>query len=436
MASLRARAAFAPALAAVALAGLPDAAQAGRVEIVACSVDSVANDNRSWALERPLPPGIFNDSACPLAGDSIGLNVGAGARTPEGTEGAYTFRAPSGTRIVDFRLDRRLNFNAPPAHGTHPYYALYVLGPRVFAGAGDYDTATRDRLSATGAWYGYPGNRADTGRGVVRLAGFRGLRDYRGDATTLSLRVGCFRRGTPCGVAAGGAINHLLFGTGITVEDPVAPSELVVEASGLLSGGERSGSDPVRIARATDNTGIRRAEILDVTDAAAPRVVGAEDYDTRASGTRTDAGGSCAYRLARPCPNLEGETLSAGSLPAGRRQVAVQVTDAGGLTRRSPVYTVDVAVPSDRGPANGANATEGGSLAAAFSRGATRATADFGDRATVTGRLLNGAGQPVSGAELRVLTRDSDRDAFETGDRCGPTRAVRSAIAPSPTSTA
>ncbi|MDP9385641.1 MAG: hypothetical protein M3P50_10505 [Actinomycetota bacterium] len=288
-----------------------------------------------------------------------------------------------------------------------------MVGPRVFAGAGDYDNATRDGLAAAGSWYGYPSNRSDTARGTVRLAAFRSLAGYKGDATTLSLRIGCFRRGSPCSVAAGGAINHALFGTAITVEDPVAPSELVVEASGLLSGGERSGADPVRIASATDNMGIRRAEILDVTDPAAPRVVGAEDYDTRASGTRTEQGGSCSYRLTHPCANLDGEVLTATSLPAGRRQVVVRVIDAGGLVRDSPPYTVDVAVPSDRGAPNGAGATETGVLTAAFARGATQATADFGEREMVTGRLVNAAGQPVAGAELRVLTRDSDRDAFE-----------------------
>lgn len=412
MPSFRARAACTLALAGAALAGLPGAAQAGRVEILACGVDGVQHDNRSWGLEAALPPGILNDNACPIAGANIDLHVEAGARTPDGAEAAYTFRAPPGTRIVDFRLDRRLIFDNPTEDGTHRYYALYVLGPRVFAGAGNYDDATRDRLNATGAWYGYPANNADTGRGVVRLAGFADLRDYRGDATSLSLRVGCFRRGTPCSVARGGAIRHVLFGTGITVEDPVVPSELVVEASGLLAGGERSGSDPIRIARATDNMGIRRAEILDVTDPAAPRVVGAEDYDTRTSGTRTDRGGSCAYRLTQPCPNLVGETLAATSLPAGRRQVAVRVTDPGGLTRQSLPYTVDVAVPADRGAPNGVNATEGGRLTATFSGGATRLTADFGDRKTITGRLVNEGGQPVAGVELRILTRDADRDAF------------------------
>ncbi len=409
----RARAACALALAGAALAGAPAAAEAGRVEVLACAVDAVQYENRSWALERPLPPGILSDNACPLAGENIGLYVNAGARTPEGTEAAFTFRAPPGARIVDFRLDRRLNYNDPPAEGTHQYYALYVLGPRVFAGAGDYDDATRNRLKAAGTWYGHPSNRADTGRRTVRLDDFRSLADYKGDAAALSLRVGCFRRGTPCSVATGGAINHALFGTGITVEDPVAPSELVVEASGLLSGGERSGADPVRIARATDNMGIRRAEIVDVTDPGAPRVVGAEDYDTRASGTRTDQGGSCSYRLTHPCPNLNGESLTATSLPAGRRRVLVRVTDPGGLARESAPYTVDVVVPSDRGAANGAGATETGILTAAFARGTTQATADFGDRATLTGRLVNEAGQPVAGAELRVLTRDSDRDAFE-----------------------
>ena len=60
------------------------------------------------------------------------------------------------------------------------------------------------------------------------------------------------------------------------------PDSLSVEASGLMAGGQRDGSDPVTVS-ATDNSGIEKVEILDVTDPAAPRVVGSENYNVGAT---------------------------------------------------------------------------------------------------------------------------------------------------------
>ena len=76
------------------------------------------------------------------------------------------------------------------------------------------------------------------------------LAAYAGTANQLLLRVGCYNRGTPCSVDTGGAISHILHGSDITINDPTAPA-VAVEASGLLAGGSRSGSDPVTVT-ATD----------------------------------------------------------------------------------------------------------------------------------------------------------------------------------------
>ena len=391
------------------------AAHAGQVSIHACTVDGVLWDNRSWAPQSKPPQGIAVDDTCPQANQNMDLHADPGARTPEGSEADFTFRAPAGTTIADFRLERRVLFRDPVPEGTHRHYALFVLGQTIFAGAGDYEEGTRRRLADQNSWYGYGTGRTDTGRGVVTRASFPALAGYKGDATSLSLRLGCFKRGSVCGVGQGGFVVNGLFGAVVTLEDPTAPNPPVVEASGLLAGGARNGADPVRIVRATDGTGIRRAEIVDVTDPSAPRIVGAEDYDTTSSGTRTDAGASCAYRVAHACPDLSGETLRATSLPAGRRRLVVRVTDPAGNASESGDYTVDVAVPSDRGAPNGAAAGETGGLTVTFPRGQSRRTEDFGARTTLSGRLVNEGGQGVSGAELRVLTRDADRDEFVDG---------------------
>jgi hypothetical protein len=73
---------------------------------------------------------------------------------------------------------------------------------------------------------------------------------------------------------------------------------------------------------------------------------------------------------------------------------------------------VDVVTPSDRGPFNGSGATDGGALTAHFSGKRKRhKTVGYRKRVRVSGRLLNSAGKPVSGALLKILTRDRRTDA-------------------------
>ena len=194
----------------------------------------------------------------------MGNAVGGGARVPLGATGSTTFTAPAGMTIADFTLTRQLTYrNGAPADGTRPLYAIYKLGGTVFAGAGRYHNATRARLNGVGSWYGYPESNVVVPRSTVRRSSFPALAGYRGDARTLQIAVGCFNGSikTACTVAAGGGISHLLSGAQVVLNDPTTPAASI-EASGLLVGGERSGSDPITLD-ATDNGGIRRVEIVD-----------------------------------------------------------------------------------------------------------------------------------------------------------------------------
>ena len=153
--------------------------------------------------------------------------------------------------IADFTINRELDFDSnPPLANTRPLYAIYFLGNVPFAGAGDYDNATRDRLRTFNAWYGYPAADAHLTKRVTTLSQMGALAGYRGDATTMRIRVGCFRRTTSCSGPAGGRVYHVLYGIDITVSDPQPPAPTVA-AEGLLAGGPRSGSDPV-VVSATD----------------------------------------------------------------------------------------------------------------------------------------------------------------------------------------
>jgi hypothetical protein len=394
----------APLLAAIAAGIAAAPAHAGVYTVYACTAAGQNWDNRSWALVAPVG-GISADQDCATGDANIGLNQNPGQRTADGAQAQLRFTTPSGTSIADFRLTKRIFFINPTQDGTHRYYAITALGGTAIEGAGNYYNPTRDRLHAQRRWYGYPDNNADTGVVNVSRASFPALANYQGGARTLTVRVGCWKRGTPCSTTAGGHVANNIRGAEVDVNDPNAPRDLIVDASGLLRGGPVSGSDPVRL-KVSDPSGIRRIEIVDVTGT--PTIVGAEDYS---GAEQTDRGGTCSFRFASPCPELGyGETLRATSLAAGPRRIVVHAIDAGGnVVERGP-YTVDVAVPSNRGPLNGINATESGSIIARFTHGSSRVrrTIGFLSKADVAGRLVNAVGAPIAGARVAVLTRDLD----------------------------
>ena len=278
----------------------------------------------------------------------------------------------------------------------------------MFAGAGRYENATRARLNAVGSWYGYKESNIVVPQSTVRRSSFPALAGYAGTATTLQIAVGCYNGSvnTACTVARGGGISHLLSGAQVVLTDPTLPAASI-KASGLLAIGRRAGSDAVTLD-ATDNGGIRRVEILDLT-LAGITVVGAEDY---AAGARTASGATCSFRLRRACPNLKNETVRPTRLAAGARILKLRITDAGGNVTEQGPYAVNVATPSDRGARNGAGATDDAKLTAHFSGTTkTRRTVAYRARAGISGRLLNSAGRPISGAQLQVLTRDRRQGA-------------------------
>ena len=396
-----------------ALGAVAAPAHAGSYAVFACG----SYDNRSWNSVRDT--GISADETCP-GSTTMGNAVSGGARVPLGSTGTTTFTAPTGMTIADFTLTRQLTYrNGAPASGTRRLYAIYKLGGTVFAGAGHFENATRNRLNSVGSWYGYPEKNIVVPRSTVSRSSFPALAGYAGTAKTLQIAVGCFDGtvNTPCSVAAGGGISHLLAGARVVLNDPTAPSASI-EASGLLAGGSHSGVDPITFD-ASDNGGIRRVEIIDVTQSGS-RVVGVEDY---AAGARTDTGATCSFRLRRACPNLKNETVRPTALAAGRRTLKVRIVDAGGNVLEQGPYAVDVKTPSDRGPRNGIGATDDAGLTAHFT-GTTklRRTVAYRARVRISGRLLNSAGRPIAGAALRVRTRDRrsgarfvDRYAATTG---------------------
>ncbi len=390
------------AVALLAAAGLaaPASASAGVYHVYACTAGGKAWPNGSWTTRSAT--GVSVDANC---NGGVAASAAAGATVASNTAGGLVFASPSGTSIVGFTLTRRLDYVDTAPSGTHQLYATYHYGSTVFAGAGDYDDPTRNNLNKQKHWYGYPAGTAHVALAPVTMATFPALAGMAGRSNQLSILVGCFPRGNPptnCSIAAGGGVTHRLTGADVAVNDPTPPSAMTVEASGLLSGGSRDGSDPVTVT-AADNAGIRRVELIDITNPFSASIVGSEDYGS----VPTDGQKACDYSLRAPCPNLARETIRATSLQVGQRQVVVRVTDTGGnVVDRGP-YTVSVITPSNRGPANGANATDSATLQVRFTTTThTRRLVGYGDHVGVRGRLLNSSGQPVAGAEVKLLTRD------------------------------
>jgi hypothetical protein len=386
------------ALAVALLLAAPAIASAGTYHVYTCAAGGTVYPNGAW--KATAVTGVVEDSSC--AGNSLALTVPAGARMADNTSAALTFTSPAGTTIADFALTRQISYTNPVAASTHRYFLFYSLGPTIFAGAGNYADATRNALNAQKQWYGYPEGNVVVAKSAVSRASFPALAGYKGDATTLVLRAGCFSRGTPCSVDTGGAISDILHGSDVTINDPTAPT-VTVEASGLLAGASVNGSDPVTVT-ASDNSGIQKVELLDVSNPAAPTLVGAEDYTV----DRTDTNKLCDFSLPAPCPALSRETVRATSLAAGQRSLLVRVTDTGGnVVDRGP-YPVFAVTPSDRGAVNGTNGTDTGTLSVIWTKGlrANRRTLSYGGKAGVRGRLTNSAGQPIAGAKVLMLSRD------------------------------
>jgi hypothetical protein len=246
----------------------------------------------------------------------------------------------------------------------------------------------------------------------------------------MALYAGCWAgRAAVCSLGASDAIQTQLRGSKVTIEDTVLPVISGVQAgTGLLAAGVRSGDEPVTFS-ASDNSGIRRAEIVDVTDTAAPAVVASEDYST---GPNTNAGTRCDYTRPRPCPDVKNETIAASTPIAGHRTLILRVTDAAGETTVSTPFNVQA-----RGPVNGANGGDGARLVAGFPAKVFRGkgkkrhavfvlrsnrTVSYGKGATVRGTLKGANGQPVGGADVRILVREArlgaayvDRGGVTTG---------------------
>jgi hypothetical protein len=398
---------------------------AGSFNVFTCSIDGAFYPNRAWtSASNPAGnPAYQTDTSCPQAGDPLSASLAPNTAYGAGPFAALSFNAPSGTRISDYELAMKHYWYAPalPNYPIERTYTLATLGDIPFSGTGLYQQSDQDALAVEEHWYGYRGNNSSGAAQtpvmtVTRASSPRAT--AAANAPSMTLSAGCWTGdGTACslGTDANGAPGTAfveLYGSRITITDSTAPALTgPTDDAGLRAPGTRAGDEPLTFS-ATDNVGIRRAEIVDVTDAASPRVVAAEDYASTQTAQKT----GCDFTRPRPCPDLKSETIAASPAIAGKRTLLLRVTDAAGNQTVSPPCSVVA-----RGPVNGSGGGDGARLIAGFPghafRGRDKArhrigvlrptkTVGFGHGKTVRGILRNAAGQPIAGADLRLLVRE------------------------------
>jgi hypothetical protein len=186
-----------------------------------------------------------------------------------------------------------------------------------------------------------------------------------------------------------GSIVSQIFGATVTVSDSTRPAVPAMRPGGLNAGGIVTGDEPVTFDT-SDNTGIKTAQLIDVTPGGLETVVAEKSF-------------ACDYSYAAPCPQAEGAQIAPSSpLPSGTRQLKLRVADAADNTRETPAFPVVVG-----GQPNGAGSDPGARLAVSWARNKrSTLTLGFGKRATIKGRLTNAAGAPIAGAVVQVLDRE------------------------------
>ncbi len=361
-------------------------ASAGTYEVRTCQTGYGHYLNKAWGFTVPST-NWGTEQTCPADRQQLVALMLGNTSTPPYQKAAMTLRAPAGATIRDFTINRQVYYYNPiiDGSGTAPPYILYSWDGLAYAGAGEYDAATRDAINATGHWYGYPSGAADTTAQVLTRASF-GRLNGAADATSLTIEVGCWA--TPCSLRSDGNVWTALYGARVTISDETKPAVRLASGEGLLAPGSRGGDEGIRVS-GEDNVGIRKMELIDLTDPANSRIVGRRDV-------------ACDFAHPAPCDNLRGATLAPSErLPSGTRTLAVRVTDtAGNATTTAPFGTLV------GGPLNGTNASATGTLRTVFTRGGkTRRTVKAGGQPAVSVSLRDTAGRPIGGARVQLRAK-------------------------------
>ena len=351
----------------------------------------------------------------------FGLYSGAQTGGEGGDSGAYDFAAPADTRIAGYTLWRstQVSTKSTNPQGQPPDTWATVIF--------EYDEQI-DFERYTDLCYGFQGC---SGRGDVKtpLAEANKVSRPSLPANTRHIQfvAGCSFRGTQCQPDNPQA-NFQVHRSDIVLEDLKAPTIGGPIGGGLGGGpGVVTGPSTATFTARDTGGGIEKA-ILEVDG----RDVAEQAVD--------DNGGACRRPFTRRVPCKLDVSGAIGydltQLADGPHSVRVVIVDAGGNRRASAPATVTSRNPTTAcGPDGGAPRVE-----AAFANGKRTQRSRFTRGTTVSGRLVDAAGQPIPNAPLRLLGRDDRLGApiaarddvvtgpdgrFTTGIGPGPSRRLR-----------
>ena len=296
--------------------------------------------NHSWAITSNTAQISTVDCADSDASPRIVMTSSAEQAYAPGEGASIVFRAPAGSD--DRRLpDRPLHAAVQP--GRQLSRTALPVRPRPARG---------DPVRAYGRSHGlgHTGHRMARRRPggtrrrlvIVTRARFGSLSGYAGDAGQLSYTMGC-QPDSGCALGTNGdggkgSINLAVFSAtrdgqrSDQAGDRADPADLVwppvASSAGMSRWRSTRGTTPASSSR----------ELVDATPGGPEKIVGERRF-------------ACDYSYAAPCPQATGAEITPSGLPAGKRLLKLQVTDAGGNVTESPLFPVVVG-----GPGNGARA--------------------------------------------------------------------------------
>jgi hypothetical protein len=332
-----------------------------------------------------------------------------------GQYGELAFKTPTGTTLAAARLWRRAWTYGFGSAGSSQRNSLMTLA--------DGSSFYADSDGGSDAPYGTRGTGEVTAHGIVD-ANVLTLNLAPRAATRLAYRVGCgFDAGCPTAHASAPAPNYFasgveLFGAVVSISDATTPS-IAVAQGGLLDASAVSGTRPIVIQNASDESGIKK---LAVFADGSPIPIGVLDFEQDVN--------RCDWAKAAPCQNVSDTEIPVDTrqLTDGEHSFVVKAYDAASNEKASSTHYATVrnapAVPPppQQPAASGSGPTSGNGLpnGVTSSIGSAETTPSAGPKLTVTfgannkprlkarygriidvrGRLTDGNGQAIADAQV------------------------------------
>ena len=355
-------------------AALAFAAPAGAAEYTVVTCNGQAAANGGWALYASGPNTALSEN-CAASGGSM-VAVLAGNQAPAASVAMWQVYAPANTAVAGATLTRKVGVAGTGYHyvarGVTPAAANYQVFENCSGPAGCKQEIARGSF----AW-----------------------RSARADVNRLQVYVQCVE---PCQKLSGEAAAVRLSRADIALTDNAVPTISAGPSSAMFGSGE-----PV--------SGVQSITVTFKDAGGGVAATGVEVDGQAVSETPVpNAGCRTPYRRLVPCPLTVATTLqfNPASVPDGAHQLRVFARDATGAnigySASFPVTT------SARGALNGTNGSDQARLSVGVRRAVsaghraptphTTLDVPYNAKTVAQGRLVNSAGQAITGARLTVAT--------------------------------